>query len=188
MEICEEFELQGYAVVRSLLDTKAADFLDQYAQRRASGAAESDRQVPGTPAFYGDPMMEKALRSLVPAIEKASGRKLFPTYSYFRVYKQGDILAPHKDRPACEISVSICLGYRAPETWPLFVQGPAGAFGVKLEPGDGLLYKGMECAHWRSAFNGDSATQVFLHYVDQNGPCAEWRFDKRPEPSQLSHR
>ena len=186
METHEQFEAQGYTVVKSLLDANTARALKEFAQMRAAGGtAPSDRQVPGTPAAYADPVMEKVLRDLVSAVEKASGRKLFPTYSYFRVYRHGDILARHKDRPACEISVSVCLGYRAPETWPLYVDGPAGPFAAKLEPGDGLLYKGTECPHWREAFEGESATQVFFHYVDQNGPYAEWRFDKRSDSARV---
>jgi hypothetical protein len=188
MEIYEQFERQGYAVVKSFLDAKMANFLDQVAQSRAAaGSTRSDSQVPGTPAAYRDPLMEKVLQSLVPIVEKASGRTLFPTYSYFRVYRHGDTLARHKDRLSCEISVSVCLGYLAPETWPLYVQGPLGVFAAKLEPGDGLVYKGTECEHWREAFAGESATQVFFHYVDQKGPHAEWRFDKRSESAMAQH-
>jgi len=182
MRIHEDFDLQGYAVLKSVLDAKTTSFLNQFAQiYAASGAARSDRAVPGSPAAYGAPLMEKVLLNVLPAVEKASGRKLFPTYSYFRVYKHGDTLVRHKDRPSCEISVSVCLGYRAPETWPLYVEGHTGVFAAKLEPGDGVLYRGIECPHWRESFAGESASQVFFHYVDQNGPCAEWRFDKRSE-------
>ena len=188
MEIYEQFDIQGYAVVKSLLDAGTAASLSRFAVSRAAAGTESDLQVPGTPAIYGDPVMEKILLSLVPSVERASGRKLFPTYSYFRVYKRGDTLARHKDRPSCEISVSVCLGYRAPRTWPLCVEGSSGIYAARLEPGDGLLYKGVECAHWRDPFEGESATQVFLHYVDQNGPYAEWRFDKRSEPLQAANR
>jgi hypothetical protein len=27
--------------------------------------------------------------------------------------------------------------------------------------------------------------QVFMHYVDEKGPYAEWKFDKRPSLSSL---
>ena len=104
--------------------------------------------------------------------------KLFPTYSYFRVYKRGDTLAKHMDRPSCEISVSLCLGFEEGKTWPIWIEGPGGKFSVSLQPGDALLYRGTECAHWREAFEGNGHAQVFLHYVNQNGPCAEWKFDK----------
>jgi hypothetical protein len=42
-----------------------------------------------------------------------------------------------------------------------------------------VLYRGIDCPHRRGAFDGESAAQLFLHYVDRNGPHAEWKFDKR---------
>jgi hypothetical protein len=123
--------------------------------------------------------MEELLERLVPAIEQITRRKLFPTYSYFRVYKAGDVLQPHTDRPACEISVSINLGYSADTPWPIWIEGLRGAAKVEMEAGDAVVYRGIDCPHWREAFNGEYAAQLFLHYVDQHGPRAEWKFDKR---------
>ena len=139
-----------------------------------------DPQVPGTPCASGDWVMDGVLSDLVPAVEKASGLHLFPTYAYFRVYKPGDILKIHKDRPSCEVSVTLCLGYSGPAPWPIWIAGPNGSAAVSLEPGDALLYRGTECEHWREPFEGDHQAQVFLHYVDQNGPYADWKYDKGP--------
>jgi hypothetical protein len=33
--------------------------------------------------------------------------------------------------------------------------------------------------HWREPFQGSRLVQVFLHYVDRNGPYADQRFDRR---------
>jgi PKHD-type hydroxylase len=42
------------------------------------------------------------------------------------------------------------------------------------------MYRGMDKWHWREPyFEGKWQAQVFLHYVDQNGPHAEWKYDKR---------
>lgn len=54
-----------------------------------------------------------------------------------------------------------------------------GAFPVAMKPGDAAVYRGIECPHWREPFQGELAAQVFLHYVEQNGRYAEWKFDKR---------
>lgn len=179
-EISTEFDARGYAVLKSVIDRGRADFLTGAARKYvALGASRPDGQVPDTPAVYGAPLMEDLLEDLLPAVEEASGRELFPTYSYYRIYRPGDTLARHKDRASCEISLSLCLGYRAPAPWPLHVEGPAGVFAAELQVGDGLLYKGTLCDHWRGPFAGETASQVFLHYVDRNGPYAQWRFDKR---------
>jgi predicted 2-oxoglutarate/Fe(II)-dependent dioxygenase YbiX len=51
--------------------------------------------------------------------------------------------------------------------------------------GDAALYRGMDKVHWREPYKeGKWQAQVFLHYVDADGPHAEWKFDKR---KKLSH-
>jgi hypothetical protein len=45
------------------------------------------------------------------------------------------------------------------------------------------VYRGCEVEHWREEFRapqGSYHVQVFLHYVDANGPYSEFKFDKRP--------
>lgn len=176
----EEFERRGYIVLRAMLSAGTIQMLRAYSLNYAkSEGAKSDKFVPGAPSGYGHPCMERVLHQLLPTIEAETGRMLFPTYSYFRVYRRGDILPAHVDRPACEISVSLCLGYQGADDWPLWLHGPAGVAAASLRPGDGVVYKGIELEHWREPFAGESAAQVFLHYVDQKGPHAEWRFDKR---------
>ena len=140
----------------------------------------TDPRSPGADASQGDVFMDSLLVELLPRAEEICRLKLFPTYSYFRVYKRGDYLVTHTDRESCEISLSLCLGYEAEGPWPIILESPGGTVSIELQPGDGLLYRGMECPHWREPFQGERAAQVFLHYVDQNGPFAEWKFDERP--------
>jgi hypothetical protein len=176
------FARQRYVVARSLLKQPKLSRLHGYALKLAGkGLMKSDdQQVPNTPFVYGDFFMDGLLQDLVPEIERISALRVFPTYSYLRLYKRGDVLRKHFDRPACEISISLCLGYSADEPWPISIEGASGIANVQLEPGDALVYRGTECAHWREALPGDHVAQVFLHYVDQNGPHSEWKFDKRP--------
>jgi hypothetical protein len=174
------FERDRYIFLPSLLNDPALTQFYRHARNKAQSGKMSlgDAQTPGTPSSYGDLMMDGLLNTLLPEIERGSGLKLFPTYSYFRVYKGGDVLARHVDRPSCEISVTLCLGFDAEKPWPIWIKGPNGATPVSLQAGDALIYRGIECPHWREKFEGNSQAQVFLHYVDQNGPCAEWKFDK----------
>jgi hypothetical protein len=49
-----------------------------------------------------------------------------------------------------------------------------------LDPGDAVVYKGCEVVHWREKADGTEVTaQFMLHYVDQNGPYADFKLDKR---------
>ena len=90
---------------------------------------------------------------------------LEPTYSYLRVYKNGDVLHKHTDRKACEYSVSLTLKREArDEIWPLYLETDK-TYETLLDEGDGLIYKGIENPHWRDKFEGERLAQVFLHYV-----------------------
>ena len=174
------FAEQGFALMPSLIVDPLRGFLWRYVtEREAAGGLAADPNWPGTPVAYGDLVMEHLLERLRPHVEAASGRRLFPTYSYLRVYQHGNALKPHRDRPACEISVSLHIGQETPVPWPLWLEGVDGPQAVELQPGDAVLYRGTELEHWREPYTGIRAAQVFLHYVDQDGPLAEWKFDKR---------
>ena len=155
----------------------------------------ADEQIPNTYAHYADPVMETLLVKVLPIMQQETGLNLIPTYSYARLYKKGDELKKHKDRPSCEISTTINLGG---DPWPIFIDGtgadtvideykkihkPNAPEGTKvlLDVGDMLVYSGCELEHWREPFEGNTCGQVFLHYNHVNGPFAEKnRFDKRP--------
>ena len=64
------------------------------------------------------------MEELTPHIEEATALQLYPTYAYFRVFRRGDVLARHKDRPCCEISLTLNLGFQAERLWPIWIEGP----------------------------------------------------------------
>lgn len=176
------FIQKKYAVITSILVGTELDRLYSYvleAAARGQLSTNSD-QVPNTPFAYGDELMEHLLESLRPRIEIETGIQLFSSYSYFRVYKSGDVLKKHVDRPACEISVTLSLGYEAEKPWAIWLRSEDGDVSIDLNPGDALLYQGTELIHWREPFDGSHAAQVFLHYVDKNGPHTAWKYDGRP--------
>jgi len=181
-----EFAKKWYVVERAVIDTHTLGFLHDHVLARADSnrIAPGDAQVRDAPVAYGDPLTDTLLESVRPRVERAIGLRLWPTYSYFRVYKRGSLLKAHLDRPACEISMTVNLGMDADAQWPIRIAGPTGIASVSLDPGDGLIYRGCDCWHWREPFTGDRLAQVFLHYVDREGPNAEWKFDKRPSLSR----
>jgi len=180
--LADAFVHQKYAVWRSLLTDPRLSLLYKYVRKLADHGVMrlGDPQVPNAWAGKNDFVMDELLGDLLPEVESATGLKLFPTFSYFRMYRKDDALEKHTDRPACEISISLCLGYQARGPWPIWINGPGGSSAIELEPGDGLLYRGCDCDHWREPFAGEHAAQVTLHYVDQNGPSADWKMDRKP--------
>ena len=205
------FKDQKYQVIKKAASYELSNFIFNYfmLKRDAVGfmyknniihdngmfGTWGDTQVPNTYSHYGDMVMETLMVKMLPVMAKETGLDLIPTYSYARIYKKGDILRRHKDRPSCEISTTLNLGG---DPWPIFIDGtgansvideykqihkPNAPKGTKvlLEVGDMLVYSGCELEHWREPFEGDTCGQVFLHYNHVNGPFAEKnRFDKRP--------
>lgn len=175
----ELFDKQGYVVVRNFVGTEK---LWEYSQQLALKATKGDYQIAGSPNAYCDPVMQKLLVWALPKVEQVVGKKLYKTCSYWRMYKLGDVLRIHKDRPACEVSLSLTLGHDNPEPWPLYIMNKdEEPIAVSLKAGDALFYKGLEMHHWRGINKWGRQAQVFLHYVNQAGPHAEWKNDKRKE-------
>ena len=190
------YELANFIFNYFLLKKDAVEFMYKnniHAQSPILGTW-GDTQIPNTYSCYADFVMETMLMKVLPIMQQETGLNLIPTYSYARVYKKGDTLHRHKDRPSCEISTTINLGG---EPWPIFIDGtgannvinerenlvkPGAPTGTKvlLEVGDMLVYSGCELEHWREPFEGNICGQVFLHYNHVNGPFAEKnKFDGR---------
>jgi len=178
----ESFNKNKYCLVDSALDRKHCESLESYSLiSREASPNNGDDQVPNSYSKYADPLMEKLLIDMIPIIEENTGKKVFPTYSYYRIYKNGDELKTHKDRESCEISASLCIGYNYDDSegsWPIKIDDQS----FSMEPGDMIIYRGIEVPHGRDAFNADDDAyhiQAFLHYVDADGEYKEWKFDKR---------
>lgn len=124
--------------------------------------------------LYNDPLSESLLFLKLKKMEEETGLELFPTYSFARLYTYNAELKPHKDRPSCEISVTVMYG-SCGEKWPIYMDDKP----VDMKPGDACIYMGCELNHYRKNFKGDWHAQAFLHYVDKNGPYTEYKFDKR---------
>lgn len=184
----EEFKKYGFCIVRSAISEELRDFITQYALfdemqdfSSEGGKLLNNAQVPNAHSKYADPAMETMLIKLQSVLETHTGLDLLPTYSYFRVYTNGDELKLHDDRYACEISSSLCFNYSYDDnkyTWPLYMEG----FPVDLKPGDLVIYKGIVLKHWREKFEYPEEAwhlQGFFHFVNANGPHADEKWDNR---------
>lgn len=114
----------------------------------------------------------------IPEVSRLVGENVLPTYVYSIIYKNNSELIRHKDRDACEISLTVSLSKDV--NWPICVKGRSGEeVCFELNPGDALLYRGCETEHWRpNKFLGENLSQTFMHYVVADGPRAYTFFDK----------
>ena len=205
------FKKNKYTVIRQAISKDLAAFVANYflMQRQVYDTCKNaryispfetiigtydDKQIPNTYSQYSNIAMETLMLKCQPKMEEVTGLKLYPAYTYARIYKKGDELKRHKDRFSCEISTTMNLGG---DDWPIYlspnenVGAPDGknikaaskAKGIKvdLKPGDMLVYSGCELEHWREKFKGRECVQVFLHYNNCKTPGAKDNmFDKRP--------
>jgi hypothetical protein len=181
METSELFKQQGFVLIKNAVHESLVSAVSKYDLLKEQYAFSADeKQVVGAHAVYSDFLMESLLIDYKPIVEWATGLKLLPTYSFYRVYRRGQELEPHVDRNSCEISISVCyeFDYKGKQyDWPLFMNGAA----LIMEPGDMAVYRGMDIEHWRPVFDVPQDSyhvQCFYHYVDADGPNAEYAYDR----------
>ena len=208
-EASKYFEENHYVKIANFITPEQASFLYSYVKLAAYRCSYleystktfdenvygtfKDKQALGDYSQYGDLIFDTLLSAKLSEIEFLTGKKLTPTYSYYRLYTKTTELVRHKDRPSCEISTTLCLGYDVSNIdsninpdfdWPMFVgpkNGEEGTIGTPIhtKPGDMIIYRGCELEHWREPFIGLNHAQVFLHYNDSNGQNVKL-YDGRP--------
>lgn len=177
----EYFEKNGYVVLKdALTKQQCAELTKHMFDLLQQGKLVKDEQCPLSDAVYGDPIFDNILQKFAKPIGDSVGRTLLPTYTYARIYRPGEILKRHKDRPACEISATMTLGYDSKVIWPIFFDEEK-EIPVALDTGELAVYKGCDIVHWRPPFKGEWHVQVFFHYVDANGPYKNHVKDGRHE-------
>jgi hypothetical protein len=177
------FKKNRYCIIKNVLGKEILDIITQYALFDEMQNYTADNiQVIGAHSKYADPAMESLLLHLQPIVEKNTGLTLYPTYSYYRIYRSGDELTAHSDRESCEISATLCFNYNFKSydfIWPIYM----GNKRVNQNSGDMVIYAGCDLEHRREKLEiyDEEIWQVqgFFHYVDSNGPYADYRFDRR---------
>jgi hypothetical protein len=106
-----------------------------------------------------------------PIVEKEIDLKLIPTYCYTRKYFKGSMMRLHKDRDACEISLTYCLS--GPE-WEINM----GDNTLITKKGNGVIYRGSEVKHGRLRPSSGEVIQVFNHWVVLDGTKSKSAYDE----------
>ena len=213
MKIEGDYRKDGYALIKELIPPEVAQaFMGVIRRRLLPGgvvpAAPSDvpvSEILSRNVFevYGHdfPPMKTFLWGLTPAMEHVTGRRLVPTYDYFRLYRRDDVCRVHRDRPACEHSLSLTLAYSDESAWPLEIggegeKGPdepvAEDFGSErkaslvMNVGDAVAYRGVEHRHGRTMPNPNAwSAHLFLHWVDPQGAHGSQAFDGKGMPGPV---
>ena len=200
----------GYLVVRNFFTEETMDILSTYfdLKYRVIQSDNSLREMHSTTdhdvanglIFSNDNLTESILLLYGEKMSQLLDLNLTPTYTYTRIYEQGNILKPHSDRFSCEISATCPITISDSRSSTIYLSNykfdfsvntrkfpsweEAKKFGdytqIDLLPGDALFYKGCEYLHWREPLESDYLIQFFMHTVQTNGQYSDFVFDKRP--------
>lgn len=183
------FEKNGYEVVRNVVSEDLLHHLkiqfemikdvEFFKTQQKNKFAFGDGQSPNSFSVYAARFFESLALQLNDKMSEITNLNLYPTYTYARIYYKGAILEPHKDRPSCEYSTTLCID--STDIWDFYIKDRSGKENIlKLNPGDMCVYFGCELEHWRKPYEGEMQMQCFLHYVNSEGPYADYKYDKRP--------
>ena len=131
-----------------------------------------DTQIEKCFAAYSPPYGDSVLKNLRGQLSEVTGTTLLECYSYARIYFKGASMVKHIDRPSCEISATLAL--KKVKDWPIFIRDrDRNEYGINLNPGDIMVYRGNILPHWRNELEEEYHYQMFLHYVNKHGPYAD---------------
>ena len=179
---------------------KIAERMDiEHRKNKKAIWSEKDEQITNkeTVAFFN--LFDSVHFEYTKTAEEIFRKKLIPTTNYCRIYAKGAELLPHGDDYHCEHSVSINIK-NSPEDniWPFYVivypmkeNGKTGRDKAKfmMKQGDLVFYYGPKQIHWRNELEFDKCYQLFLHWVDAEGPHANLgRSKKYHEYNKIQHK
>jgi len=175
-----EFKDNGFVVLRNVISSQTLAMLTNYYWFLMRH--QKLERFPTSLGKYGDLLSESLLVGYQKIFEEIIGCSLYPSFSFMRLYYRNSLLDKHKDREGSEFAVSIAIDYDTEDIWPLYLKDLNGKeHDLKLDRGDLVLYRGCELIHWREAYQGKSSLQLFLFYVDTEGPMKQFKFDTRKQ-------
>jgi len=204
-----EFIQNGFTVFRNFIPTDIINFaMDTWKtiDCRHGGPEvffdDEKEPIPDSPEAthhtskggHTTPMGVAMHRYLHKKLKNEFNMDLVETYAYTRKYERGAYLKAHADRPSCEVSATICLGYETDDgkPWRIWVDNSQNwvdiasdnkfqkqifadtqgvpqrhrkSIPIDLEVGDLLLYQGPNVIHWRDYLLGNYSYHMFLHYI-----------------------
>lgn len=176
VEIRHRYDACGYAVLQNAAPPEVArgllGLITHVMQRPDVAARMMSRPSVNTKPSYEFhssqfPAVFGFHWGLTSRVADVTGKRLAPSYCFFRAYQKGDRCTVHSDRPACDHSLSLALGYGDGIVWPIEVGRKfrdvqeanalriADDFGAEeysramLNPGDALVYRGVNYRHGR---------------------------------------
>lgn len=169
-ELSAQLRTKQYAVVRGILHPLQLSvfrryfrLLDEKGHLRLQ--AERNRYV-----MHNEGLSRFIHHQTSSLINRLTPEPVKPSYSYLCTYKDGGFIPRHTDRAQCAWNLSLLIDTEPEaslaEAWPIYLDIEGKVEEVRLEMGDGVLYRGTDIPHWRDPLEaGKKATLIFCHYV-----------------------
>lgn len=178
------FKIENFVDVSNLVEEPNYEFKHISYNRKGiptEKKVESNSVVNGnTFSRYNYPKYKYTAYQIRNALEDILKEKLLVTYHYDRFYYINSLMSAHKDRPACEVSVSLNISSNLMYEYPLVIITDEEEVAITTNPGDAIVYQGTKYSHKRGMLLGDSKTyyhQAFFHYVRADGYHVEEAWD-----------
>jgi hypothetical protein len=166
---------EQYAVIRSIIDPLQIAALRKYFRTldHKNFLIPYVRSGSVRYALHNEPVAQFVHHQLSDLVRCVTGEPVMPSYCFLSVYKTGSVLAKHSDRPQCAWNLSLLIDTdpeKEPgDSWPIFLEAGGQTRAVRLEMGDGLLYRGTDIPHWREALgDGETNTLILCHFVPED--------------------
>ena len=182
----------GYTYIPNILSTDVCNLLSkQFLMMRDNVMVEykehvndgsyfaNDDLISNSYSVYGSLFSDPLLEILRPKIEEITGKKLYSSFSYARVYYTDGEMEAHIDRPSCEYALTITISHDG-TPWDIHLQDyNKNRICATLDVGCGILYHGSKIPHWREPYTGKEQIQFMLFWVDADGEFSDFKYDKR---------
>lgn len=181
ISLSEQFQKFGYILIKNFIDSHTIKIISKYMENKIQREEWTEGDDQSSYCYYSDPLIEVILDQSLNQVSNITGKELLPTYSYMRIYTEGNELKKHVDRPSCEISLTVNVAYMG-EPSPIFLMSQKNDKPISyvLNKGDAIVYKGCEIEHWRNPVEKNNiVVQFMLHYVDKYGEFKNYKFDNR---------
>tara|TARA_Y100000816_G_scaffold249651_1_gene199310 strand:- start:421 stop:2526 length:2106 start_codon:yes stop_codon:yes gene_type:complete len=176
-----EFSEYKGIVVNNTIHHSLLDLFKKYIKRNiiANAYEFKDRQSDRWKS-NDEPLTRFLHYELLALIEKITGKRLKPSYTYLCGYVNGADLPSHTDRPECEYTVSFLIEKDA--NWPIYLhkkkqevanKGRTGeryldhseCVELDCEEGGIIMFQGCDHLHFRHKYEGKNYNVVLLHYM-----------------------
>ncbi len=145
-----------------------------YAVLCEQGWLRHDASLEKRRVIHNDPVGLRVHHALAAHATALAGTEMKPSFSYFAEHTDGSDLPRHRDRPQCEITISLYLDYLpGPDgvacPWPLVMHTPDGDMVIRQDWNGAAAFRGRFLDHSRPPLPpGHSARFLLLCYVPEH--------------------